>query len=52
MDIPKRDRLIQALQEQGYRASLTHINAQAIKTNADMSVCIATAKEKGLGTRG
>jgi tRNA (guanine26-N2/guanine27-N2)-dimethyltransferase len=47
MDIPKRDRLIQALQEQGYRASPTHINAQAIKTNADISACIATARRIG-----
>jgi len=44
MDIPKRDRLIQSLQEQGYRASPTHINAQSIKTDADISACIATAR--------
>ena len=34
MDIPKRDRIIDKLQQQGYKASLTHINAQAFKTNA------------------
>ncbi|HBB33315.1 MAG TPA: tRNA (guanine-N1)-methyltransferase [Cyanobacteria bacterium UBA8803] len=44
IDIPKRDRLIQGLQEQGYRASLTHIDAQAIKTNADLPSCIAVAR--------
>jgi tRNA (guanine26-N2/guanine27-N2)-dimethyltransferase len=44
MDIPKRDRLIQALQERGYRASPTHIDAQAIKTNADLPLCIAVAR--------
>jgi len=40
MDIPKRDILIQMLQEQGYLASSTHINAQAIKTNATLETCI------------
>ena len=34
MDIPKRDRIINQLQHQCYQASLTHINAQALKTNA------------------
>jgi tRNA (guanine26-N2/guanine27-N2)-dimethyltransferase len=43
MDIPKRDRLIQALIERGYRASPTHIDAQAIKTDADLPTCIAVA---------
>ncbi|MFB8789398.1 MAG: tRNA (guanine-N1)-methyltransferase [Potamolinea sp.] len=41
MDIPKRDRLIQVLQEMGYRASSTHINPQAIKTDANLLTCIA-----------
>lgn len=44
MDIPKRDRLIQSLHEQNYRASPTHINAQAIKTDADLPTCIAVAR--------
>ena len=44
MDIPKRDRLIQALQERGYRASPTHIDAQAIKTDANLPTCIAVAR--------
>ena len=43
MDIPKRSRLIQALQERGYRASPTHIDAQAIKTDANLPTCIAVA---------
>lgn len=43
MDIPKRSRLIEALQKQGYDASPTHINAQAIKTTASMAVCIQIA---------
>lgn len=43
MDIPKRDRLIQVLQEKGYRATSTHINPQAIKTDANLLTCIAVA---------
>ncbi|MEW6492885.1 MAG: tRNA (guanine-N1)-methyltransferase [Cyanobacteriota bacterium] len=44
MDIPKRDRMIQSLQERGYRASPTHIDAQAIKTDANLPTCIAVAR--------
>lgn len=40
MDIPKRDRMIGQLQEQGYQASLTHINPQAFKTNALFHHCL------------
>ena len=36
-DLPKRSRLIKALQERGYKAAATHINSQAIKTNASMN---------------
>jgi tRNA (guanine26-N2/guanine27-N2)-dimethyltransferase len=45
MDIPKRSSLIRALQERGYRATTTHLNAQAIKTNADIHTCINLAKQ-------
>jgi tRNA (guanine26-N2/guanine27-N2)-dimethyltransferase len=45
MDIPKRSHLITALQEKGYQASPSHINAQAIKTNADLQTCIAAARQ-------
>lgn len=44
MDIPQRSHLIRSLQAMGYRASLTHINAQAIKTDADINICIAAAR--------
>lgn len=44
-DLPKRDYLIQALQSAGYQASATHINAQAIKTNANLRTCIKIAKK-------
>jgi tRNA (guanine26-N2/guanine27-N2)-dimethyltransferase len=44
LDIPKRSRLIEALQEAGYRATATHINAEAIKTDADIHTCIAIAQ--------
>ena len=43
IDIPKRSHLIEALQDQGYQAAATHINLQAIKTNADLETCIAIA---------
>jgi tRNA (guanine26-N2/guanine27-N2)-dimethyltransferase len=46
MDIPKRARIIQALIERGYRASPTHIDSQAIKTDADLSTCIAVARRE------
>ena len=44
MDLPKRSQLIAALQNKGYQATVTHINPQAIKTNADIHTCIAIAK--------
>jgi tRNA (guanine26-N2/guanine27-N2)-dimethyltransferase len=45
MDIPKRSQLIQILQEQGYRATPTHLDSQAIKTDADLPSCIAAARQ-------
>ncbi|NES23974.1 MAG: tRNA (guanine-N1)-methyltransferase, partial [Symploca sp. SIO3E6] len=51
MDIPKRSHLIQALQAMGYRASPTHINAQAIKTDANISTCIIAASKENLEFR-
>ena len=44
IDIPKRSHLIEALGDRGYRAAATHINPQAIKTNADLQSCIAIAR--------
>lgn len=44
LDIPKRSQLIEGLKNQGFRASVTHINAQAIKTNANLKMCIQVAK--------
>jgi len=44
MDPPPRDRLIQLLQAEGYQASPTHINAQAIKTNAAIATCLELAR--------
>ena len=44
-DIPKRDRLIQALQHRGYQASPTHITPQAIKTTATIKICIDIARQ-------
>jgi len=53
MDIPQRDgrrpvfdhRLIQALQDQGYQASPTHINSQALKTDAAFQECLEVARQ-------
>ena len=44
MDIPPRDRLLTALQKSGYRASLTHIDPQGIKTDAPFADCVAIAR--------
>ncbi|MFO0148894.1 MAG: tRNA (guanine-N1)-methyltransferase [Microcystis sp.] len=45
LDLPKREDLIAALLEQGYRAAATHINPQALKTNASLAQCIALLKD-------
>jgi tRNA (guanine26-N2/guanine27-N2)-dimethyltransferase len=44
MDLPKRDRLIQALLDNGYQASPTHLDPEAFKTNAPLSACITIAQ--------
>lgn len=44
MDIPKRDRLISALRDRGFRASVSHVNREAFKTTADLQTCVAIAK--------
>jgi tRNA (guanine26-N2/guanine27-N2)-dimethyltransferase len=44
INIPPKYLLIQALQKQGYLASGTHINPQAIKTNASLATCIDIGK--------
>jgi len=38
-DLPKRSHLIAQLQAQGYAATATHINPEAIKTTASLAVC-------------
>ncbi|MEM6590429.1 MAG: tRNA (guanine-N1)-methyltransferase, partial [Cyanobacteria bacterium P01_C01_bin.73] len=43
MDIPPRDRLIYALRDRGYRATLTHLDFEAIKTDATLATCIKIA---------
>jgi tRNA (guanine26-N2/guanine27-N2)-dimethyltransferase len=45
IDIPKRSHLIQALQDAGYQATITHFNNQALKTNASLTEIIAIAKK-------
>ncbi len=44
MDIPNRDRLISALRCRGYRAAITHVDPQAVKTNAGFGDCVAIAR--------
>ena len=45
LDLPKKSRLIQALQTRGYKAAATHIEPQAIKTNTNMEIIVAIAKD-------
>ena len=40
-DLPKRSHLIQALQKRGYKAAATHIDPQAIKTNASVKSIVS-----------
>jgi tRNA (guanine26-N2/guanine27-N2)-dimethyltransferase len=43
VDIPPRSHLIQSLQQAGYRAVPSAIDAQAIKTDASLAQCLAIA---------
>lgn len=43
-DIPARTSLIMALRQQGFEATRTHINPQAIKTSATMADCVRLAQ--------
>ena len=44
LDLPPRSNLIAALCDRGYEASQTHINPEAIKTDANLSVCVEIAR--------
>jgi len=44
-DVPGKSRLIQLLRDRGYRAAATHLNPQAIKTNAQLKTCISAIKQ-------
>lgn len=44
MDIPNRDQLIAALQNQGYRATVPSCDPQAIRTDAPLATCLALAR--------
>ena len=43
MDIPRRDRLMMVLRDRGFRVSRTHLDFQAIKTDATIADCIDAA---------
>ena len=45
LDLPQKSLLIQALRNLGYQASATHINPEAIKTDANIHTSIAVAKK-------
>ncbi|WP_013321980.1 tRNA (guanine-N1)-methyltransferase [Gloeothece verrucosa] len=44
INVPPRNNLIKALVAQGYQATPTHLNPQAIKTNASLAACIELAQ--------
>lgn len=44
LDLPKRDLLIQELQNQGYETAISHVNLQSIKTNASFKKCVEIAR--------
>ena len=48
LDLPPMERLLQEIQAQGFQASRTHIQAQAIKTNAPMQDILAIARSLSL----
>lgn len=48
MDIPPRQALITQLHQQGFAATRTHINAQAIKTDAPITTCLQAARQIAL----
>ncbi|MBW4442754.1 MAG: tRNA (guanine-N1)-methyltransferase [Plectolyngbya sp. WJT66-NPBG17] len=49
LDIPKSSYLVQTLKDWGHRASLTHIDREAIKTDADLPTCIRAAQSYAIG---
>ncbi|MER3431920.1 MAG: tRNA (guanine-N1)-methyltransferase [Leptolyngbya sp. ERB_1_1] len=49
LDIPKSSYLIQTLQDWGYCVSLTHLDREAIKTDADLPTCVRAAKSYSVG---
>jgi tRNA (guanine26-N2/guanine27-N2)-dimethyltransferase len=44
MDIPNRDRLMAALQAQGYQAAVPSMDWQGVKTDATLSDCVSIAR--------
>ncbi|ESA36165.1 hypothetical protein N836_08430 [Leptolyngbya sp. Heron Island J] len=49
MDVPARDRLIRRICDRSYRATRTHLDSQAIKTNAPLAVCLEIARSLRAG---
>jgi tRNA (guanine26-N2/guanine27-N2)-dimethyltransferase len=46
MDLPRREDLLQRLQQAGYRAVPSHIQAAAVKTDAPLATCLELAVTK------
>jgi tRNA (guanine26-N2/guanine27-N2)-dimethyltransferase len=44
-DIPPRQTLIELLHQRGFEATVTHLSAQAIKTNAPITDCLQIAQQ-------
>ena len=44
-DIPPSQRLVEGLRQQGFQAGWTHIDPQAIKTDAPMAACVELARQ-------
>lgn len=45
IDIPPRQALLQALRDRGWRATLTHLDWAAIKTDATIAECLEVARQ-------
>ncbi|MBD0334044.1 MAG: tRNA (guanine-N1)-methyltransferase [Cyanobacteria bacterium Co-bin13] len=45
IDIPRREVLMQALCDRNFRATLTHLDWEAVKTDATMAECVAIARQ-------
>ncbi|MEM4564732.1 MAG: DUF2067 family protein, partial [Desulfurococcaceae archaeon] len=45
VNMPQRSRIIEALKELGYKASVTHFDSRGIRTNAPLNEILSTLKK-------